>query len=182
MFFKPLSKENQKKIAIEREEKVFKDFFIANFKLLEDYAVFFVHDKHAAEDIVSEVMWKIWHLGSDLQHIASVERYLLQSVKNNCLNYLRIKRAVYVGHEELTDYQLRDPLTPEKILISSEQIKHIENAIAHLPVKTQQAFRLVKDENYSYKEAAEVMNISVKTIDRHIQIALQKLWQALKKK
>lgn len=182
MHFRQLTEENKRKIALERRQDIFKSFFIANFSVLERYAVHFVKDKHIAEDISSEVMWKMWHLGSDLLHVSSVEFYLMRAVKNKCLNYLRIKQVTYLGHEELTDYQHTDNLNPENILISSERIAKIERAIEELPAKTRQAFRLVKDEHYSYKDAAEIMGISVKTVDRHIQIALQKLWNALKKK
>lgn len=182
MYLKPLTDENKRKIAIDREEPVFKTFFIANFKVLENYAVFYVKDKHIAEDIASEVMWKMWHLGSDLLHVSSVESYLIRAVKNKCLNYLRVQQATYVGHDELADYPYPDHLSPEQILISTERVRQIEQAIEALPSKTLQAFKLVKDEKYTYKDAAEIMGISTKTIDRHIQIALQKLWVALKKK
>ncbi|PRD56858.1 sigma-70 family RNA polymerase sigma factor [Sphingobacterium gobiense] len=182
MYFKPLSEDNKRKIAIERRQEVFKLFFVANFKVLESYARFYVKDKFIAEDIASEVMWKMWHLGSDLLHVTSIELYLLRAIKNKCLNYLRIRQAEYVGHEELADYQFLDHLNPEDIFISNENVMEIEHAIAKLPTKTQQVFRLVKDENYSYKDAAQMMGISINTVDRHIQIAIQKLWCALKKK
>lgn len=182
MFFKPLSEENKKKIAVDRDERAFKAFFIANFKKLENYAMLFVKDKYVAEDIASEVMWKMWHLDSDLLHVSAVELYLMRAVKNKCLNYLRVRQAVYVGHEELADYAQRDDLSPEKILISSERMQQIERAVEALSSKTQQAFRLVKDEGHSYKETAEIMEISTKTVDRHIQIAVQKLWDTLKNK
>lgn len=182
MYFKPLSEENKIEIAIKRRQKVFKSFFVDNFKVLEGYARSYVKDPYIAEDIASEAMWKMWYLGADLQHVTSIERYLMRTIKNKCLNYLRIRQAEYVGHEELDDYQFLDHLNPEDIFISNENVMEIENAITKLPAKTQQAFRLVKDENYSYQAAAEIMGISANTVDRHIQIAIQKLWCALKKK
>lgn len=182
MYLKPLTDDNKRKIALDRDELIFKAYFIANFKALEKYAVLFVKDKNFAEDIVSETMWRMWHLGSDLIHISSVESYLARSVKNKCLNFLRVKQNIYVSHDELADYNYFDQSCPEQLLISNERIKEIENAIDALPPKTQEAFKLIKDENYSYKEAAEIMGISIKTIDRHIQIATQKLWAILKHK
>ena len=181
MFYRPLSEENKREIAINRDERIFRAFFIANFKSLKDYAQSLVKDNYIAEDIASEVMWKIWHLGSDLAHISSVESYLSRIVKNKSLNYLRIKQAVYVGHDELADHVQMDDFCPEKILISNERMLQIEQAINALPSKTQQAFRLVKEEGNTYNEAAKRMEISPKTVDRHIQIALQKLWNTLKK-
>ncbi|MDM1296162.1 sigma-70 family RNA polymerase sigma factor [Sphingobacterium sp. N143] len=180
MFLKLLTEEQKRRIAIDREEPIFKAFFIANLGALENYALNFVKDEHIAEDIASEVMWKMWHLGSDLISIVSVEAYLLRAVKNKCLNYLRVQQAHLVGHDELAAYPNADYPSPEDDYISTEKVRQIEQAIEALPPKTQQAFKLVKDENYTYKEAANIMGISTKTIDRHIQIALQKLWATIK--
>lgn len=180
MFLKLLTEEQKRRIAIDREEPIFKAFFIANLEALEYYALNFVKDEHIAEDIASEVMWKMWHLGSDLASIVSVESYLMRAVKNKCLNYLRVQQAVLVGHDELADFANSDCPSPEEDFISNEKIRQIKAAIEALPPKTQQAFKLVKDENHSYKEAANIMGISTKTIDRHLQIALQKLWDSIK--
>ncbi|WP_286895169.1 MULTISPECIES: sigma-70 family RNA polymerase sigma factor [Sphingobacterium] len=180
MFLKLPTEEQKRKIAIDREELVFKSFFIANLAALENYALNFVKDQHLAEDIASEVMWKMWHLGSDLLCIACVKSYLLRAVKNKCLNYLRVRQMVLVGHDELADYANADCPSPEEDYISTEKIGQIKKAIDALPPKTQLAFKLVKDENHSYKEAANIMGISTKTIDRHIQIALEKLWNSIK--
>jgi len=180
MFLKLLTEEQKRGIAIDRDEPIFKAFFVANLKSLENYAFNFVKDEHVAEDIASEIMWKMWNLGSDLMSVASIESYLTRAIKNKCLNYLRVQQALLVGHDELANYASSDYPSPEDALISNEKIRHIKQAIEALPPKTQQAFILVKDENHSYKEAANIMGISTKTVDRHIQIALQKLWDSIK--
>src|SRR5690606_38348991 len=133
MYFKPLSEDNKREIAIERRQEVFKSFFVANFKFLESYAGFYVKDKFIAEDIASEVMWKMWHLGADLQHVTSVELYLQSTSKNKCLKQLPIRQMEYVEHEELADYQYLDSRTPDAIFISNENVMEIENAITKLP-------------------------------------------------
>lgn len=175
---KGLSEEDKERIAIHRDEKCFKHFFIQNFNALQRYADGIIQDRQTAEDLVSESMWKLWHLGQGLMKIHSPEAYLFRSVRNACLNYLRSKRPESSDLQEFQDH-LVDMNSPEQLLITAEAIKKIENAIAGLPPKTRQAFRLVKEERRSYKEVAEYMGISVKTVDRHIQIALEKLGQAL---
>ncbi|MVZ60610.1 sigma-70 family RNA polymerase sigma factor [Sphingobacterium humi] len=179
MFFKSLSEEEKLKIAQARNETVFKSYFLRNYRVLEQYAYTFLKDKALAQDVSSEVMWKMWHLEADLLHISNVESYLLRSVKNKCLNMLRLKQVVYVDQQELRD-ELLDQNHPEEIMMQTEGVKRIESAIASLPQKTKQAFKLVKEEKRSYQEVADLMNISKKTVDRHIQIALSKLWAILK--
>jgi RNA polymerase sigma-70 factor (ECF subfamily) len=65
---------------------------------------------------------------------------------------------------------------------SSPEIKELEFAIDQLSPKTKEAFLLVKDYQMSYKQAAETMGIAVKTVDRHMQIAIEKLYFLLKEK
>lgn len=183
MYIKPLSDEDKKAIGIARSENAFKKFFTANFKVLTHYAYSFLKDRHLAEDVASEIMWKIWHLESDLLHIAYVEQYILRAVKNKCLNLSRVRQIVSVTDENLENKDTRiDICCPEHILIQTESIKRINLAIEDLPPKTKQVFNFIKEDKISYKEAAVKMDISIKTVDRHVQIALNKLWEALKEK
>lgn len=175
-----ISEENKTKIALNRDEIVFKNYFIDNYNVLKDYAYYFLKDHHLAEDVSSEIMWKLWHMGADLMYISSVENYLLRSIKNRCLNILRVRQTVLMEHDDLNE-QLIEHADPEKLLISSQEISKIKEAIDSLPRQTHKAFSLVKESQHTYKEAAEIMGVSVKTIDRHIQIAIKKLWLALKK-
>jgi|SRR5699024_3534243 len=180
MHFKPLSDEDKIAISLNRDERVFKAFFVSNYKLLRDYAFSYLKDRHMAEDVASEIMWKIWHLGSDLMHIKRLEQYMLRAVKNRCLNIIRVRMPIFTTSEYLESNDVRTQTSsPENILIQVESVHRIYQAIELLPEKTKQAFRYVKEEKKSYKEVAEKMNISVKTVDRHIQIAIKKLWEHL---
>lgn len=182
MFFKPISEHNKVLIGLNRDENAFKMFYISNFKVLVHFANSLLKDKHLAEDVASETMWKMWNLGSDLMNIASIEKYLIRAVKNRCLNILRVKKMVYEDENELIKHDNRlDVVCPEHILINIEAVRKIELAIEQLPSKTKQVFKHVKEDKASYKQTAEIMDISIKTVDRHIQIALQKLYQSLKK-
>ncbi|QBQ41677.1 sigma-70 family RNA polymerase sigma factor [Sphingobacterium psychroaquaticum] len=181
MLFKPLLEEDKVRIAHYREEEAFKAYFMANYRALENYAASYLGDAHMAQDIVSEVMWQIWRLEGDLMRIKSVEQYILRAIKNKCLNQFRVRQLVYTDQDELKDELINDS-SPEQIFITNEDLKIIHQAILNLPEKTREAFKLVKEEQYSYRQAAEIMNISVNTIDKHIQNALQRLLKALRKK
>jgi len=174
-----LSSENKSKIALKRDEAIFKSYFIKNYKVYEKYAFGILNDRFLAEDVASEIIWKIWHLGEDLMHVANVEQYILKSIKNKCLNMMRVRKPIFVENQDLHDYA-DNSLNPEKLMIESQAVARIQQAISELPEKTKQAFLLVKEEKMTYKEAAESMNISPKTVDRHIQNAVKKLFNFLK--
>ncbi|MBB2950927.1 MULTISPECIES: RNA polymerase sigma factor [unclassified Sphingobacterium] len=178
---KDFSEEQKHKIAIMRDEYVFKEFFIKNLEILEEYALSIVKDDCHAEDVASEVFWEIWNMGPKLMEIKSVSAYLYRATKNKCLNLLRNKIVRYES-VELHCNTLIDDLSPEALLISTEKTKEIEFAINQLSPKTKEAFLLVKDCQMTYKQAAESMGIAVKTVDRHMQIAIEKLYFLLKAK
>lgn len=178
---KDFNEEQKHKIAIMRDEYVFKQFFIQNIEILKQYALSIVKDDCHAEDVASEVFWEIWNMGSKLVDIKSVSAYLYRATKNKCLNLLRNKIVRYEPVEVHCN-TLVDDLSPEVLLISTEKTKEIEFAIDQLSPKTKEAFLLVKDYQMTYKQAAETMGIAVKTVDRHMQIAIEKLYFLLKEK
>lgn len=175
------NEEQKHKIGMMRDEYVFKQFFIKNYEVLRNYANAIVNDEYHAEDVTCEVLWEVWNMGSKLMQINSLKAYLYRAVKNKCINLLRNKIIQYEPSEVHCDH-LIDELSPEALLISTEKTREIERAIAQLSPKTKEAFLLVKDCQMTYKQAAETMGIAVKTVDRHIQIALEKLYFLLKAK
>ncbi|UZJ64761.1 hypothetical protein OKW96_20915 [Sphingobacterium sp. KU25419] len=90
---KDFSEEQKHRIAIMRDEYVFKQFFIQNIAMLEQYAFSIVKDDCHAEDVASEVFWEIWNMGSKLTQIKSVSAYLYRATKINVLIYYEIKSS-----------------------------------------------------------------------------------------
>ena len=70
--------------------------------------------------------------------------------------------------------------TPEDDLISEETVNHINSAIEALPTKCKQAFKLVREDKMKYRDAAEVLGISVKTLENHLALAVKKIRSNLK--
>lgn len=68
---------------------------------------------------------------------------------------------------------------PEQLLITAEMFKRVCAAIQNLPPKCRLIFKLIKEDGLSYKEAAELLHLSVKTIENQMTIALRKLGDAV---
>jgi RNA polymerase sigma-70 factor (ECF subfamily) len=69
---------------------------------------------------------------------------------------------------------------PESQLMDKELMEAIDNTVDRLPDRCKMVFRLVKEDNLSYKQAAEVLNISPKTVQAQMVIALKRIKDALK--
>jgi RNA polymerase sigma factor (sigma-70 family) len=68
---------------------------------------------------------------------------------------------------------------PEQLLITAEMLGFIYKAIDQLPPKCKMVFKLAKEDGLKYREVAEVLNISVKTVENQLAIALQKIGEVV---
>jgi RNA polymerase sigma-70 factor, ECF subfamily len=151
------------------------------------YSRRYVGRKDIAEEIVSDTFMRIWETRETIQINTSVKAYLFQAVCNNSLNYLRkIKKeealdkyfqetsSVNIGFASLSED------IEEQSLIMEDISRKIEDAVNQLPEQQQKAFRLKRFEGKKTKEVAEIMSLSVKTIEMHLSKATVKLRQNLK--
>ncbi|HEX3934508.1 MAG TPA: sigma-70 family RNA polymerase sigma factor, partial [Puia sp.] len=70
-------------------------------------------------------------------------------------------------------------LDPEQLLITADMMTLLRKAIDHLPPKCKVIFKLVKEDGLKYREVAEILGISVKTVENQLAIALHKLGSAV---
>jgi RNA polymerase sigma-70 factor (ECF subfamily) len=125
--------------------------------------------KDLAEDLVQEVFEKVWSRRAQLPEDLSVKSYLFQAVYRSALN--AVSRNPYVLSEEQPetwDWQTGQ---------SDLEMKDLEVALAHgleeLPDACRQIFLLQREEGLSYKEIAESLDLSIKTVENQMGKALR---------
>ncbi|HXO74826.1 MAG TPA: RNA polymerase sigma-70 factor [Puia sp.] len=133
-----------------------------------------IGNKEAAEEITSDVFINIWQKRHLLPKISNPELYLLKCARNKAFGYLRKPRHE-TSEEDLHDFSVEWDISPEQILISSEMVRHINAAINSLPPKCKLIFLFVKEGDLKYREVAELLNLSVKTVETQMRIALKKI-------
>lgn len=144
------------------------------------FAMGFLRKKEIAEEIVSDVFVKIWENRINLTEIENLKAYLFISVKNACISYIRKNRKEnLVSLDGLEDFMVPSVDCAESDYISSEHLAEIYNAIEQLPPKCKLAFSLAKFNGLKYKEIAEVMEVSEKTVNNHLVFAIKKLSESL---
>ncbi|MDP2889139.1 MAG: RNA polymerase sigma-70 factor [Bacteroidota bacterium] len=170
-----------KKISQNSDQQAFKELYLAYFDRLYKFAFSILHSAEFAEEAVNDVFLNIWQKRSTLKNIASLSGYLFISTKNTSFNYLSKFRKE--RNTSLDDVLVRfeaDELTPETAFFTAEIRSEIEQAINQLPPKTKLVFQMAKVEGMKYKEIADILSISVNTIDNHIATAVKKLSFILK--
>ncbi len=144
------------------------------------FAMGFVKSREVAEEIVSDVFVKIWKKRSALEQIKNLKSYLYIAVKNNCLSYLRKnKKITIISFDDIPEFHFPLVHNIDDKTIDKEMLKRVYSAIEQLPPKCQMAFSLAKINGMRYKEIAEVMNISEKTVNNHIVTAIHKISDTL---
>lgn len=170
----------QAQIAEHNDQQAFGRLYMAYMHHLLQFAHSIIKNKELAEEIVSDVFVKIWQTRKNIATIDNFKLYLYISVKNTSLNYLsRHFRKEIVSLDEIS---MNVPLTgynPEQLLITSEAVKRIETEIAKLPPRCRLIFKLVKEDRLKYNDIAKLLNISVKTIDNQMAIAVKKISSAI---
>ncbi|MES2690239.1 MAG: RNA polymerase sigma-70 factor [Bacteroidota bacterium] len=150
-------------------EQLFKQHYTALVRFARDI----VRDTDTAEDLVQEVFVKIWERKESIYITTSLKAYLYMAVKNHCLNKLRVEQKHAFMDESLAD-DLRfssNSTDEESNTIKLEQ--HIKSALDKLPPRCALIFKLSRFEHKTYKEIAEVLELSVKTVENQMGKALQ---------
>lgn len=135
----------------------------------------FIHNEYASEELVSDVFVHLWNNRSTLDRIDNPKSYLYTAVKNKALNHLK-KFSHLQLHVDLSDeLKLVDGTDPNIMLERKEFFLRVDSIVAKLPAQTLLVFRLIKEDGMKYKEVAQLLNISPRTVQTHMRRALQKI-------
>ncbi|MBZ4187307.1 RNA polymerase sigma factor [Niabella beijingensis] len=170
----------QNRVAYLQDEAAYKKLFFHFHPLLLKFADAILNNRDDAEEVVSEVMLKVWTMGRELNYVENLTLYLYKAARNRAYDYLRKRNSslpvvALSGDEE----QLADPSHPEQQLMTNELDQHFQQAVRKLPKQSQLVFRLVKEQGFSYKQVTEILEISQNTAETHMRLALRKIRMAL---
>lgn len=162
----------------QKDEKAFEMVFRLYYPELCRFAFKYVQNQDVAEELVQELFCSIWNKLDTLAINVSLKSYLYSSVRNAAYNYIKHQKVAdaYVSYKMEFGEQMMDADTSLEIKELSEKIN---NAVQALPEKCREVFRLSRMENMKYREIAEELNISVKTVENQMGKALKFLREEL---
>jgi RNA polymerase sigma-70 factor (family 1) len=169
----------QTRIATDEDHLAYKELFTSFYTGLFHFAFSIVQEKQPAEEIVSDVFIRIWEKRKELDKIRNLRVYLYVATKNTALNFLDKKKMITDDIDRFANQFISIYFNPEQLMITADMVALIQKAIDSLPAKCKMIFKLVKEDGLKYKEAAEIMNISEKTVENQLAIALRKIASAI---
>lgn len=167
------------------DREKFSAFCAARYPALVAYAGLFLkgEDRSWAEDVVQDVLFSVWKRRSLLRKDpAQVQAYMLKSVYNRSLNYLKHSRLRHQHESSLSDFitiaeQYYDPDRNEVIraIFNADLGRALNHSVETLPEKQREVFRMRFEDNMPERQIAEALGISVRTVEAHIYQAMKSL-------
>jgi len=168
------------------EEKAYRYIFDTHYILLCHVAAEFLKNDFLAETIVGNVILNLWEKREKIDIQGSLRAYLVQAVRNSCINYLQqnyVRKETSLsnaGKLSSFDNFISDS-HPLAILLEKELEEKINRSIESLPEECCIVFKMSRFEKMTYQEIAKKRNISINTVKYHIKNALSKLNADLEK-
>lgn len=160
-------------LAIKRgDQNAFKKFYEKHHAYLFHFLLKKGISEQQAEDLVQQAFIMIWEKRTQIDESKSLKAFLFRIAYTRMLNVFR-DTAKFDSNSDLNKQE--GDSSADKLLEVHELGKAIEASIASMPEKRQEVFRLCFIQEFTYKDAAEFLEVSVKTVENHMGLALKEL-------
>lgn len=145
------------------------DLFMSAYNVLKD--------KAACEDIVQDLFLQLWQKRTTLQINTSLRAYLYTAVRYTVFRHIRTGNVRGVLFEDIDERIAAN--TAEQLIEQKEIYTQVARAVALLPEKCREVYKLSREEELTHKEIASRLNISTKTVENQLTIALKRVRSSL---
>src|SRR5690606_38043118 len=157
----------------ENDQKALELLFDRYYYRLCDFAFQHVRSFDLAEEVVSDVFFKIWKNRDKLKIYGKFKSYIYIATRNQALNYLQKENRETLYLEETSeDYYLYEPHQDQE-MIFQELENRLEILINNLPPRRKKIFKLSRIEGFTYREIADILSISVHTVQNQMVQAMK---------
>lgn len=167
-------------VARYEDEAAYKSLFFLLFPSLQNFAYSIVKSRVLAEEIASDMLLEVWIRRHKLMEVENLKLYLFVSVKNASVARLRQENKLSgFSLDNLKVEFVSEYCDPGQFTELHELEQTIARAVKQLPPSCQLIYKLAKEDRLRYKEIAQLLDLSVKTIDNQLSIALKKIAEAI---
>ncbi|MEX2404727.1 MAG: RNA polymerase sigma-70 factor [Balneolales bacterium] len=155
-------------------EKLFKQYYFP----LTRFAWRFIESKAIAEELVQDLFTEIWENRETWDFTGELRPYLYRKIKHKCLNHFKHQKVKHkydgqwMEQWETSFINFEDQERDQQLKLLREAIN---SAVDDLPSKSKMTYKLHRHDGLTYPEIAEVLNISIKTVESHMTSAMKQL-------
>lgn len=162
------------------DKSAFSQLYRSHYPRIFSFLRTLLKDSFMAEEITQDVFFRLWINREKLDHTLPLDPYLFSMAKNTVLNFQKRKET----EERYLEYQHKEEQAEEQIeqaLYGKELQNLINAAIKTMPAQQQKIFRLSREEGLLNAEIAEKLQISKRTVEKHISNSLSQLREVISK-
>lgn len=160
--------------TLQGHEVLFESLFKAQYKGLHAYACTMVQDEDVAEDIVQQTFFKLWERRDTIGEIGSLPAYLYRSVYNSSLNQLKHNKVKNAYQQYAVQQMNKQEQQAGSTGQGLRELEHrLDTALKELPEQCRTIFQMSRFEELKYREIADRLGLSVKTIEAQMGKALR---------
>lgn len=158
------------------DEAAFERLFHAYYEDLCQFATQYISSSEEVEDLVQDIFFSIWKRRQALDPQQSIRGYLYNATRNESYKRLNRKKRRSTSSEAQKELQERSlEGSPEQMLRNKELEAEAQKALQALPERRREIFLLSRQHGLTYAEIADLLNISIKTVETQMGRALSSL-------
>ncbi len=164
-----------------KDETAFDCIYGKYHRQLFAFAMKLVKNEHDASDIVQEVFVRMWERSGMMPEHLNLKAYMISAVRNRVLNYIRDSKSRFLNNYRIV--QETEHSVDNGAFMGSEhsyRIRQLERAIEALPPQ-QKKVAESRRKGYSNREIAEMLNLSLNTVNIHYRLGLKTMKEKMKK-
>jgi len=157
------------------DRAAFSIIFSAYYKDLVAFAMSYTHSQQTSEEIAQDTFVKLWEDHETAQIDQSLKSYLLTTVRNKCINLYKHSKVMQMHADDVRDRSPFFECDTDNYLLFSELQDQLDTALKKLPDEISGPFRMNRNQGLKYHEIADILGVSVRTIEVRIGKALHLL-------
>ncbi|MDY4569175.1 RNA polymerase sigma-70 factor [Alistipes senegalensis] len=160
------------------EQDAYKEVFMRYYGKVFRFIAAILRGRAVAEDLAQNVFLKVWANRHGLDSVRSLDGYLFTVARNETCDYLRRNRSSL--KYRLTELSHSEQICDLSFDYDAERMERtVAVTVDRMPPQRQMVYRLSREEHLSNLEIAERLNLSKRTVDRHLSLALDDIRRAI---
>lgn len=163
------------------DKKMFEAVFKSYYACLIRYAYSILNDYDSSEEVVQDLFFRLWHNRKKLSITSTLKGYLYTSTRNSCIHHINHNKVIknhvasVLNNNETMNDQVNEGIYYSELLLA------VETVLGSLPERAAKIFEMNRFEGKTYNDIANILSISVKTVEADMGKALKVFRQAFSK-
>lgn len=159
---------------VKGDESCYERLFLRYYVIVRKFISSFIGNEQAAEDLSQELFIRLWNKRFSIDPQKSIRNWLMVSARNAALNWLKSESRIREAPIDEAEDKLSVSSPIETIAYRQFEVE-LNNAISALPDRRKQIFKMSRIDHLSNDEIALRLGLSVRTVEKHIELALRDL-------